>query len=130
MSKLILMTALLLASFSAMAEWVSVGQSDDGESLLYIDPNTIRIVDNYTKVWELLDYSTLQKSSKFSFHSIKMQIKFDCVNKKGKTLILKFYSNSKGRGKVVKSVLGSNKFLPVMKESTTELAYKYICDRM
>jgi hypothetical protein len=129
MSKLILMTALLLASFSAMAEWVSVGQSDDGVDLLYIDPNTFRIVDNFTKVWELLDYSTLQKTTKFSFRSIKMQIKFDCVNKKGKTLILLFYSDNMGGGRIVKSVLGSNKFLPVMKESTTELAYKYICDR-
>ena len=60
MTRLFLITLLLLSSSPAYAEWVKVSDSDEAGKTVYVDPATIRRDSNLVKMWQFYDYETVQ----------------------------------------------------------------------
>src|SRR5207247_6599245 len=67
----LLITLLVLSSGSVHAEWVAVEKNNElaGIMTVYVDPDTIRRKGNLVKMWQLIDFKTIQagaSASRFS----------------------------------------------------------------
>jgi len=83
MHKAILIMLLAVVSSSAMAEWVSLGESGDKTLTNYADPATIRKSGNRVKMWSLYDFKTVQ----VRFRSVRLQIEYDCKEEEYRVFI-------------------------------------------
>lgn len=61
MHKAILIMLLGTMSGSSMAEWIALGSSDSVTA--YVDPSTIRKAGGKVKMWNLMNYTTLQREA-------------------------------------------------------------------
>ena len=85
----ILLTVVLIvlcAGSAAYAEWAVVGANDDETTVIFVDPNTIRHKGDIVKWWELWDLKTMNTREGFSYLSAKMQVEYDCVEERSRTL--------------------------------------------
>ena len=101
MTRLFLITLLLLSSGSAYAEWVKVSDSDEAGKTVYVDPSTIRRNSNLVKMWQFSDYKTVQTVGGIRFLTAEEQWEFDCAEERSRVLALKEFSGNKGSGTVV-----------------------------
>ncbi len=130
MHKAILMMLLAVVSSSAMAEWaewVEVGSNDNVTS--YADPATIRKVGNKVKVWELVDFKTVQGSTGFQFNSAKVQTQYDSKEEQTRILYATFHSENMGGGDVVLTHNNAAKWAPVTPDSVDEAMWKIACGK-
>lgn len=79
MTRLLLITLLLLASGPAYGEWVSVSVLDQAGVTLCVDADTIRRKGDRVKMWKLIDYETIQTVAGDSFLSVRLQREHECV---------------------------------------------------
>ena len=78
----LLITLLVLSSGSVHAEWVAIEKNNElaGIMTVYVDPDTIRRKGNLVKMWQLIDFKTMQGGrSPSRFSSTKIQKEFDCA---------------------------------------------------
>lgn len=96
---------LAVVSCSAVAEWVRVNSSDNGNSIVYADPSTLRKENNMVKMSILLDSNTAEgfDANGKVFRSIQEQKEFDCKERKERVLYATAYSGNVGKGKVISS---------------------------
>jgi len=88
---------------SAVAEWVKVGGSKDGEITVYANPATIRKAGNKATMWEMDDSKSVQINtvSGKPYLSHKNQYEFDCKEKQWRMLyVYSFHSGNMGSGEV------------------------------
>ena len=63
MTRLLLITLLLLSSSPAYAEWVKIGDQDQLGMTVYADRETIRRKGALVKIWQLLDFKIASKDT-------------------------------------------------------------------
>ena len=89
---------LLMATGTASAEWVQIGETDS--SNFYIDPATIRKDGNLRKVWEITD---LKQRSKDGAMSVRVRTEYDCKNERFWTMSLSDHSEPMAGGETLNS---------------------------
>jgi hypothetical protein len=129
MTRLFLLTFLLLSSGPAYAEWVQVRGDDEAEKTVYVDPATIRRNSNLVKMWQLQDYKTVQTVGGIRFLTAKEEWEFDCAEERSRVLALKEFSGNMGSGTVVYTNSQVGNWLPVMPGSTGKTVWKVACGK-
>ena len=129
MTRLFLITLLLLSSGPAYAEWVQVSGGDEAEKTVYVDPTTIRRNSNLVKMWQLQDYKTVQTVGGIRFLTAKEEWEFDCAEERSRVLALKEFSGNMGRGTVVYTNSQVGKWEPVMPGSMGKTVWKVACGK-
>ncbi len=128
MRKTILMVLLAVVSNSAAAAWVEIGLGDDGTTIAYANPTTIRKAGNRVKMWVLLELKTAKPTAAGEpYRSSKMQNEYDCKKQRWRTLYDSWYSEKKGRGAVVYSTSEPGNWRPVPPTSGVELLWRFAC---
>jgi hypothetical protein len=128
MIRLLLITLLVLSSGPAYAEWVKVGETDDGMTVYY-DPATIRRNRNLVTMWQFYDYKTVQTVAGIGFLTVKEQWEFDCAEERSRVLALTEFSGNMGSGTVVYSNSEVGKWQPVATRSMGQLLWKFACGK-
>lgn len=127
MKKTLLTLIFFVVSSSAVAEWVPVDSSKRG--ITYVDTaNTRRKASNKVKIWELVDYKTVQKSADFQYNSAMLQTLYDCKEKQYKLLYSSFHSENMGEG-VVRTNNNPSEWAPVSPDSIVEGLWKFACKK-
>jgi len=129
MTRLFLITLLLLSSGSAYAEWVKVSDSDEAGKTVYVDPATIRRNSNLVKMWQFSDYKTVQTVGGIRFLTAEEQWEFDCAEERSRVLALKEFSGNKGSGTVVYTNSQEGKWAPVRPGSMDQTVWKIACGK-
>ena len=127
MTRLLLITLLLLSSSPAYAEWVVVDKNDDGTT--YIDPDTIRRKGNLVKMWHLFDYKTTRIVAGNLSLSSKAQSEYDCAEERFRGLAYTDFLFNMGRGMVTNSSLNEEKWQPVQPRSVGEALWEAACGK-
>ena len=127
MKKALLTLMFIVVSSSAMAEWVPVDSSKRG--ITYVDTATARRkAGNKVKIWELVDYKTVQRSTDFQYNSAMFQTLYDCKEKQYKLLYSSFHSENMGGG-VVRTNNNPSKWALVSTDSIVEGLWKFACKK-
>mgnify|MGYP001286464378 CR=1 FL=1 len=129
MTRLLLMTLLVLSSGPAYAEWVAVGGNEEAGVTVYADPGTIRRKGNLVKVWHLNDFKTAQIAQGNSYLSVKAQHQYDCTGDRERILVLTKFSGNMGRGKMVYKDSRERKWKPVEPGSASHDLGKLACSK-
>jgi hypothetical protein len=101
MLKAILMLLLAVVSSSAMAEWVEIRISKDGNATAYVDASTNIKNGSKVKMWALLDFRFAKITGGNAYLSTRQQHELDCKKKKTRLLTFSLYSGNMGDGRVV-----------------------------
>jgi hypothetical protein len=129
MKKLLLTLMLAVVSSSAMAEWVEVEISADGNTAIYANPATLQKKDERVKMWTLLDHKIVQGDADFQYMSTKQQFEFECKEVQFRGLQLIGFTNNMGKGNVVFSGNIDDSWRPVSPDSKEEKSWKYACGK-
>jgi hypothetical protein len=122
-----LITFLLLSSGPAYAEWVAL--SGDDRRTSYIDATTIRRGGNLVRMWDLVNFQTLQVSRN-PYFSIKVVREYDCTIEQGRIIGQYAYSGQMGTGEMVDSELEDGvKWEPIMPGSWGQDLRKLACGK-
>jgi hypothetical protein len=84
MREFILVLLLAFVSSSAMAGWVLVGSNEPANLMIYADPDTIHRTGNIVSMWNILDFSAIQRSAgstaflATTYLSVKAHHEYDC----------------------------------------------------
>jgi hypothetical protein len=129
MTRLFLITLLLLSSGPAYAEWVKVSESDEAGKTVYVDPATIRRNSNLVKMWQFYDYKTVQTVGGNRFLTAKEQWEFDCAEERSRVVARKEFSGNMGSGTMVSTNSQVGKWLPVMPDSIGHTVWEAACGK-
>ena len=129
MTRLFLITLLLLSSGPVYAEWVLTSGNDDAGLTVYVDPDTIRRKGNLVKMWQLYDYKTVQTVAGDSLLSIKRYNEYDCTEERTRMLAYTWFSGNMGRGKVVYSTPDEQQWEPVIPPSINRTLWNVACSK-
>lgn len=129
MTRLFLITLLLLSSGPAYAEWVKVSESDEAGKTVYVDPSTIRRNSNLVKMWQFYDYKTVQTVGGNRFLTVKEQWEFDCVEERSRVVARKEFSGNMGSGTMVFTNSQVGKWLAVMPGSIGHTVWETACGK-
>ena len=128
MTRLVLVTLLLLSSAPAYAEWVEIAATNYGMTV-YVDPDTIRHEGDLVKMWELFDHKTTQTIEVGLFMSRKDQREYDCTKERYRVLTFTQFSGNMGSGKLGYSNSDEGKWSPVEPRSVGLTLWKYACGK-
>ena len=128
MTRLVLVTLLLLSSAPAYAEWVEIAATDYGMTV-YVDPDTIRHEGDPVKMWELFDFKTTQTIGVGLFMSRKDQREYDCTKERDRVLTFTQFSGNMGSGKVGYSNSDGSDWAPVVPQSVNQTVWKFACGK-
>ena len=128
--KKIILLILLTVSTNIFAEWTRVNNSPDGNMIVYIDYETFKKKGNKVKIWIMMDFKTVQKSSYGIYLSSLTRNEYDCEEETGRILDLYNYSGNMKDG--MPMYIHSN-----MKEEPSSIApgtinevnFKIACDK-
>ncbi|MBU3538987.1 surface-adhesin E family protein [Polynucleobacter sp. UK-Gri1-W3] len=100
-ASILLLSAALLCSGSALAEWQEVGKTD--LFTLYVDPVTIQTQGNLSQIMSMLDFKKPAQNpkTKENASSIIGLNEYECGTVKYRPLEFKVFSGNMGKGKVV-----------------------------
>jgi hypothetical protein len=129
MTRLFLITLLLLSSGPAYAEWVKVSESDEAGKTVYVDPATIRRNSNLVKMWQFYDYKTVQTVGGNRFLTVKEQWEFDCVEERSRVVARKEFSGNMGSGTMVFTNSQVGKWLPIVPGSIGHTVWEAACGK-
>lgn len=129
MTRLFLITFLLLSSGPAYAEWVKVSESDEAGKTVYADTATIRRNSNLVKMWQFYDYKTVQTVGGNRFLTAKEQWEFDCAEERGRVVARKEFSGNMGSGTMVSTNSQVGKWTPNMPGSTNQTVWEIACGK-
>ena len=128
MKNLVLILILAVVSSSAMAEWIPVVTNDTG-TITYVDPATARKASNKVKIWELVDYKTVQEDADGRYMSAMVRTQYDCKEEQTRILYGGFLSENMGRGDVVSTHNEAVKWEPVEPESIGMVLFEFACGK-
>ena len=124
-----LITLLLLSNGPAYADWVETVQNDQAGVTIYVDSDTIRRKGDRVKMWELIDYKTIQTVAGTSYLSARVQREYDCAGDLQRTLALTKLSGNMGTGKVMRTNSDEQKWEPVDPGSIGKRLWKIACNK-
>lgn len=130
MKQLLLGLMLLVTATAASAEWTRTVSGGNDELIEYVDRATIRRNGNLVKMWDLMDYKTVQKGpAGVSFLSAKQQTEYDCKEEKERMLAFLWFDGQMANGKVVYSNSDTDKWSPISPGSVAETLWKIACGK-
>ncbi len=128
--QLILLTLLLLSTGPVYAEWVSIGTvASQGGATIYMDSDTIRRNGNLVKVWQLIDFKTVQAGIGMSFLSSKSRWQYDCTEANLQPLAMMEFTGHMGEGTVGFSNYDEGKWTPVSPGSIAHGSWEVACKK-
>jgi hypothetical protein len=133
MTRLPLITLLVLSSGPVYAEWVSVGGNiEEGLTpyTVYVDLDTIRRNGDVVKLWALMDFRTIQTEPSPSHLSVKSQREFNCTDEHVRLLTLTAFSGNMGNGNAVYSYSDpKDQGIAVEPDSVAQRLWKFACGK-
>jgi surface-adhesin protein E len=129
MTRLLLITLLVLSSGPAYAEWVPLVEQKEAGITVYADPDTIRRNGDVVELWALMDFKTTQTEPKPPHMSVKSQHEFDCAEERSRQLAVTAFSGNMGSGKGVYSNSDEQKWEPVAPQSFNQALWKFACGK-
>ena len=101
LTSLFLVTALLLSSHSAHAEWIALEKrhQPQGKQTIYYDPNSIVREENWVTVLQLADTMWMGEPPTPRFLSAKTHKQFDCSRWRFRILAVVEFSRRMTKGK-------------------------------
>ena len=128
--KKILVLLLLMVSTNVFAEWTRVDNSPDGNMIVYIDYETIKKKGNKVKIWSLIDFKTVQKSSYGKYLSFVSRNEYDCEEETRRMLDLYSYSGNMRDGEQVYSQSNiKDEGTSIIPVSIDEVLFKIACSK-
>ena len=127
MKKLLVALLLSLFSASAMAECTPVNVRDHGDSLYFVDLDTIHKTDHMVRMWELADHKTEKQFGNINFLSAKMHAEFDCKEEKRRALSAVYFSDHMGSGDVIHRTNYAGQWKPVPQGDLYEAMWEAAC---
>jgi hypothetical protein len=116
----LLITLLVPSSGPAYAEWVAVEKNNQfaGIGTVYVDPDTIHRTGNLVKMWQLIDFKTMQGGrSPSRLLSTKIQKEFDCAEERLRLLVLTDFWGNIGTGEPAGAYVDGGNRVPAEPDS-------------
>ena len=129
MTRLFLITLLLLSSSPVYAEWVWIDDKAKDGMTTYANPDTIRRKGDLVKMWTLFDFKTAEHVADTTHLSFKEQDEYDCTKLRTRRFAGRFFSGNMGSGKVVYSNTTKDKWGPVPPGSVSHDLWKLACSK-
>ena len=120
--KTLLLSALLLVTSSAWAEWLKF--SETGANTFYINPDTIRMNGNLIKVWLISDY---KKRSETGGLSNRIRFEIDCSGERIRTLALSEHPEHMAGGELIFTGKEENDWRDIAPDTVNEKILKIVC---
>ena len=128
MTRLLLITLLVLSHGPAYAEWVLVAKDKtDSGMTTYVELDTILREGELVKMWALFDYKTVQTKMGTLFLSKRVQRQFDCANERTRLLSVTWFLGNMGTGDISWRKDGKQKWQPVPPDSSNQGLWKVVC---
>lgn len=127
MNRLAATALLALASGSALAEWVSIG--DAGNAELFVDRATIVRSGDMATMWSVYALKTPGSANGKAYVSLKRQDEFDCAGSRMRGVQIAAHPQPLGEGAAVLSEKGSGTWTPVTPQATAEVLWKIACGK-
>jgi surface-adhesin protein E len=128
MTRLLLITLLMLSGGPAFADWMSLGESDSGTTV-YADPTTMRREGDLVKMEVLFDFKTVRTKEGVSYLSAKAHMEYDCAVQRYEGLAVMYFSGNMGNGNVLDRSSGKGKWLRISPGSLDQSLWKLACGK-
>ncbi len=131
MKRLIFLALMMVCSVS-WAEWELCSTLGEGETSFYCDKSTIRKNGAISRMWVLVDYSSMQTDTDDRFMSTKDYWAFNCREEtKAITSVIR-YSGAMGGGNTVWSFTAKERdwnWEPIAPRTVIEVLWKIACGK-
>jgi hypothetical protein len=121
-SKQITHFALALLATSAHADWVKMGETDEGS--LYIDPLTIQRDGNVRQVWELMDLKQRDEGGELSR---RLKVQYNCALRQTQVLSISTHWEPTAAGGTLLSVARAGLWKEVPRGTAYETGFNRAC---
>ncbi len=128
MTRLFLITLLVLSHGPVYAEWMRVIEIDEGMTA-YVDPDTNRRKGELVQMWVLFDYKTVQTNAGKSFLSMRSQSQFDCADEFTQILSYTVFSGHMETGDILAHSDDKHQWQLVPPGSVTQTLWEVACDK-
>ncbi len=109
MKILIILLTLFISVSNANADWIFIKTSDDKSTDLYIDRESIQIINkDIRRYWSKSNLQEAEVTKYGNYQSIRALNEIDCKNKKFRGLSIDFYEKNDLSGKVIYSQENEN----------------------
>lgn len=125
----LIITLLVLSSGPVSAAWILTSGNDETGLQVYIDPDSIRRNGDLAKMWQLLDYKTVQTVAGDSLLSMKRFSEYDCIAERTRMLGYTWFSGNMGSGKVVFSTPEVQQWEPIGSRSINRTLWRFACSK-
>ena len=120
--KKLLFVCLLVATSSALAEWIKLSSNDDAN--VYIDPTTLRKDGNLRKVWQLNDEI---KAGRDGTMSSRILWEYDCIGERVRMISATGHSGPMATGKKLYTVYKTSDWRDIAPETMGQNGLKVVC---
>ena len=120
--KKIIAVVCLLASFSAMAEWVLVSENEYGTGL-FVDPN-IKKNANLRMFWHIQNLKQADRQGDMSYRGVWQ---YDCVEKKQRNMQVAAYTKPMAGGDKTEEVYKPTDWVVIGQDNSSQALLKFIC---
>ena len=128
MTRMLLITLLVLSHGPVYAEWAWVDRNMHGMSA-YADPDTIDRKGDLVKMWVLFDYKTVLTVAGKSYGSNRVQDQYDCADQRSRMLSLTWFAGNMGTGDIRFHDDEGHKWRPVPPGSIIEALRNFACSK-
>jgi hypothetical protein len=129
MTRLVLITLLVLGSGPANAEWMPVHEIAQLATTVSVDPDTIHRKGDLVELWVLFDSKTTQSGRGGPARSTMSQAEFDCEAGLSRVLAVKAFSGNMGSGTVVFGNSDEQQWEPVQPDSVGQTLWRFACSK-
>ena len=131
-TRLLLITLLVLSHGPVYAEWVAVEKNDQLSALqtVYIDPASIRREGNLVMLWQLTDFVWMQGGPRATprFLSTTSHKQFDCAERRLRLLAYTEFSHRMGIGIADDGYVDNDYWFLVEPESMNQVLWEVACN--
>jgi hypothetical protein len=129
--KKLFLVCLMLLSGSAWAEWVLIGETDNGGEVVsfWVDPSTIKKNGSRRKVWGITAFTS---RNEFGALSNRWQEEYDCKEEQARYLALSAHSErfAGGHTILVNTINPKDEvFAPVAPGTLRSGAMEFVCSK-
>ncbi len=128
MTRLLLITLLVLSHGTVYAEWMRVIEIDEGMTA-YVDPDTIRRKGELVQMWVLFDHKTVQTVAGKSYLSSRVQEQYDCTDERTRILSITWFTSNMGTGDISFHQDDKGMWQPVPPGSGFHALWTFVCSK-
>ncbi|HRP29436.1 MAG TPA: hypothetical protein PLG77_13480 [Burkholderiaceae bacterium] len=121
------MAVLAVASTSAAAEWVAMG--NNGQADIYIDKTTITRSGDTARMWSLQELKQPGSAGGAAYVSLKRQDEYDCKEPRTRGVEISAFPEPMAQGKAVASEKGSSAWAKIAPGSVSDGMWRIACGK-